>query len=149
MVSVYLWVLNVVSIPKDKSESVVCTAGPLISPLPCPACKDRTRRRVSAMVPCRTIAAAAVPPIPSTLTSEIDTTIRTVITVFFKPCREPESSGRSSSSRALRFLSRPVGVEAVVAEPLTPPEVGSRTDADKTFCAISPICQALCPLVLD
>ena len=40
MVSVYLWVLNVVSIPKDKSESVVCTAGPLISPLPCPKGPD-------------------------------------------------------------------------------------------------------------
>ena len=106
---------------------------------PCPARKDRTRRRVSAIVPCRPIAAAAVPPIPSTLTSEIDTTIRTVITVFFKPCREPESSGGSSSSRALRFLSRPVGVEAVVAEPFTPPEVGSRTDADKAFCAINSV----------
>ena len=73
------------------------------------------------------------PPIPSTLTSEIDTTMRTVITVFFKPCREPESSGRSNSARTLRSHSRPVVVEAVVAEPLTPPEIGPRSDVDRIF----------------
>ena len=143
MVTVYLRVLNVVSIPTGKSESVVCTTGQLFSPLPCPKGPDPSpalRNRAAAAVPSKSL--------------HPDLRDRhhhkgSYNSVFFKPCREPESSGRSSSSRALRFLSRPVGVVAVVAEPLTPPGVGPRTDADKTFCAISTICQALCPLVLD